>query len=130
MSSLISSLLSFSGSTTFLGLGFSAAALALGLALTLSLGLVSVALDLDLVAVVVPVAFLVLVLVVVFLAGFLSLAVGEDDHVEAVKLRMGSAVATADWRQSNWAEGATRRTATLPTEVSIVRGGFGLTGGN
>jgi hypothetical protein len=50
-----------------------------------------------------------------------------------VKLRMGSAVATADWRQSNWAEtevGATRRTATLPTEVSIMSGGFGLTGGN
>src|SRR5687768_9566056 len=46
LSSLISSLLSFSGSTTFLGfLGFSSAALALGLALALSLDLVSVALD-------------------------------------------------------------------------------------
>jgi hypothetical protein len=125
--SLISSFLSFSGSTSFLGfLGFSAAALGLGFGLVL----VSVALDLgfDLGLVVVAAAFLVVVVVVVFLAGFLSLAAGEDGHAETVKLRIGSAGVMADLRQSDWVvvgveverrDVWTRRAAALPTEVSI-----------
>jgi hypothetical protein len=128
--SLISSFLSFSGSTSFLGfLGFSTVALGLALAL------VSVALDLgfDLGLVVVAAAFLVVVVVVVvvvvFLAGFLSLVAGEGDHAEAVKLRIGSAGVMADLRQSNWVVAGvevvkwdvwTRRAEALPTEVSIL----------
>lgn len=125
--SLISSFLSFSGSTSFLGfLGFFSTA-----ALDLGLVLVSVALDLgfDLGLIAVAAAFLVvLVVLVVFLAGFLSLAAGEGDHAEAVKLRIGSAGVMADLRQNNWVVAGvevvkrdvwTRRAEALPTEVSI-----------